>query len=258
MAFEAHERAHRHAELSDLLSAAQFRQIDDETSSQNLGTDLLQKLHRRLRRAAGGDEIVDQNDSLAFDQRVLVHFYFIEAVFKRIADADPFERQLAFLADRHKAARHLMRDRTAENKAARLDARHFIDLAAGPRLHQFVHRAAKRPRIAQQRGDISEHDPRLGIIRDRANCSLQVVYKRVTGHRRNRRRHAAQTLYSVGARGFSNSGSCVTACQTRFLVKYRSAVKTTRNNMTWKPSRLRAISVGSAAHIKKADTSRAY
>src|SRR6516225_2827073 len=258
MAFEAHQRAHRHAELSDLFGAAQFRQIDDETGGQNLGADLLEKLHRRLRRAAGGDEIVDQNHALAFDQRVFVHFHFIDAVFERIADADALKGQFAFLADRYKATRYLVRNCTAENKTTRLDARHFIDLAAGPRLHQFVHRAAKRPRIAQERGDIPEHDPRLGIIRDRANCSLQVVYKRVIVHRRGRRRHAAQTLYSVGARGFSNSGSCVTACQTRFLVKYRSAVKTMRNNMTWKPSRLRAISVGSAAHIKKADTSRAY
>ena len=104
MTLEAHQRADRHAELSDLLRAAQFGQVDDEAGGQDLGADLFEELHRRFRGAAGGDQIVDQNDALAFDQRVLVHFHFIDAVFQRVADADAFERQLAFLADRHEAA----------------------------------------------------------------------------------------------------------------------------------------------------------
>jgi hypothetical protein len=41
MAFEAHQRAHRHAELSDLFSAAELRQIDDEAGGQHVGADLL-------------------------------------------------------------------------------------------------------------------------------------------------------------------------------------------------------------------------
>ena len=42
-----------------------------------------------------------------------------------------------------------MRNGAAENEAARLDAGNIVDLAAGPGLHQFVDRAAERPRIAQ-------------------------------------------------------------------------------------------------------------
>src|SRR5262249_59531425 len=132
---------------SDFFSAAQFRQIDDETGGQNFGADLLEKPHRRLGRAARGDEIVDENDAFAFDQRVFVHFHFIDAVFERIADTDALKRQFAFLADRHKAARHLVRDRAAENKTARLDAGYLVDLAAGPVLHQLFEGAEKRPRI---------------------------------------------------------------------------------------------------------------
>lgn len=40
MAFETDQRAHRHAEFSDLVGAAEFRQIDDETGGQDLGADL--------------------------------------------------------------------------------------------------------------------------------------------------------------------------------------------------------------------------
>ena len=142
----------------------------------------LKELDRGLRRAAGGDEIVDQDDALALRHGVLVHFHFVDAVFERIADGHALERQLALLADRHEAAGHLMRDGAAEDKAARLDAGDLVDLAAGPRLHQFVDRAPERPRIAQQRGDIAKHDARLRIIRNGTDRSLEVVLERGADH----------------------------------------------------------------------------
>ena len=65
-----------------------------------------------------------------------------------------------------------MRQRAAEDEAARFDAGDLVDLAAGPGLHQFVDGAAEGPRIAQKRGDVAEHDARLGIVRDGADRSL--------------------------------------------------------------------------------------
>src|SRR5580704_12729310 len=75
-----------------------------------------------------------------------------------------------------------MRQRAAEDKAARFDARHFVDLAAGPGLHQFVDGAAEGAGVAQKRRDIAEHDARLRIVRDGADRSLQVVFQSHTGH----------------------------------------------------------------------------
>ena len=75
-----------------------------------------------------------------------------------------------------------MRHRAAEDEAARLDAGDLVDLHAGPRLHQFVDRAAEGARIAEQRGDVAEHDARLGIVRDRADRVVEVVLV-VEGHR---------------------------------------------------------------------------
>src|SRR5580700_3618106 len=167
MPLEAHQRAHRHAELPDLLGAAEIRQIDDEAGRQNIGADLLEELAGRFRGAAGGDEIVDHAHALK--HRVLVHFHFVDAVFERIADAHPLERQLALLADRHEAGRDLVRNRAAEDEAARLDAGDLVDLTACPRLHQFVDGAAERPRVAQERRDVAKHDAWLGIIRDGAD-----------------------------------------------------------------------------------------
>src|SRR6478735_718284 len=70
-----------------------------------------------------------------------------------------------------------MRHRAAQDEAARLDAGHLVDLVAGPWLHQFVDRAAKRPRVAEQRGDVAKQDSRLRIVRDGADGGLQVVFK---------------------------------------------------------------------------------
>ena len=70
-----------------------------------------------------------------------------------------------------------MRHGTAENKAARFDARDLVDLAAGPRLHQFVDRAAKRARVAEQGRDVAEHDPGLWIIGNRADRGFEIVFE---------------------------------------------------------------------------------
>ena len=68
-----------------------------------------------------------------------------------------------------------MGDGAAENEAARLDAGHLVDLAAGPGMHQLVDGAAKGARVAKKRGDVAKHDARLGIIRDVADRGFQIV-----------------------------------------------------------------------------------
>src|SRR5262249_59680737 len=70
--FEADERAHRHVELAQLGRAAEVGQVDDEASGEHLRAQLAQQLDRALGRAAGGDQVVDQNDAVALLGRVLV------------------------------------------------------------------------------------------------------------------------------------------------------------------------------------------
>ena len=108
--------------------------------------------------AAGRDQVIDQDHPLALLDGVLVHLPLVDAVFERVADAHALEWQLAFLADGDETGRYLMRHRAAQYEAARLDAGDLlVDLAAGPGLHQFVHRTAKRARVAEQRVVISRN-----------------------------------------------------------------------------------------------------
>jgi len=75
-----------------------------------------------------------------------------------------------------------VRDRPADDKAARLDARDLVDFRAGPGLHQFVHGAPEGARIAQKSGDIAEHDPRLGIVLNGADRILEIVLELDADH----------------------------------------------------------------------------
>ena len=76
-----------------------------------------------------------------------------------------------------------MRNRAADDEAARLNAGDLVDLGAGPGLHQLVDRAAEGTRIAEQRGDVAEDDAGLGVIRDRADRGGEVVFDGRCHHR---------------------------------------------------------------------------
>ena len=75
-----------------------------------------------------------------------------------------------------------MRHGAAQNEAARLDAGDLVDLHASPGLHHLVDGAAERARIAEQRGDVAEHDAGLGIVGDRADRGPQIVVEHGRGH----------------------------------------------------------------------------
>src|SRR5580704_4311472 len=182
VSLEADQRAHWHAELSDLFCAAEIRQVNDEAGGEHVSADLLEEFACGFGGAAGGDKIVNKDHPLALYDGVLVHLHLVDAIFERVANADALERQLALLADRDETGRHLMGDRAAENEAARLDARNLIDFAAGPGLHQFVDGAAEGSRVAEERGDVAKDDPRLRIIRYRPDRGLQVGLERGGGH----------------------------------------------------------------------------
>src|SRR5579862_2240273 len=166
MSLEADQRAYWHAQLSYPFGAPELRQVNDKAGGEHVGADLLEQLACGLGRAAGSDEIVDQDHPFALENRVLVHFHLVDSVFERVANADAFKRQFSLLADRHEAGRHLMGNGATQNEPSRLDPRDLVDLAAGPRLHQLIDRTAESPRIAKERGDVAKHDAGLWIIRD--------------------------------------------------------------------------------------------
>src|SRR6185312_1839087 len=116
MPFETDQRADRNAERLQPGAAAEIGQVDDEAGGENIGADLPQQLYRRLGGAAGGDQIVDEDDLLAGLDPILVHLHLIQPVFEAVGDAHRLVRQLALLADGHEAGFFLKDTTTTENK----------------------------------------------------------------------------------------------------------------------------------------------
>src|SRR3546814_6855793 len=67
-----------------------------------------------------------------------MHFHLVAAVFEAVRNAHRLVRQLALLADRHEAGRQLVRQRAAEDEAARLDAGDLVNAGPGIGADQFI------------------------------------------------------------------------------------------------------------------------
>jgi hypothetical protein len=72
MPVECHQRSHRHVHRPQFRGTAEIRQIDDEAGRHHIGADLPHQFYGALRGAAGGDQIVDQDDALAGMDGVVV------------------------------------------------------------------------------------------------------------------------------------------------------------------------------------------
>src|SRR5665213_2936020 len=78
-------------------------------------------------------------------------------------------RSIASRGSRRGASFWVVRHRTTQNEAPRLDPRDAIDLGGRPRLDEFVHNATECASISQQGGDVPELYARLRIVPNRAN-----------------------------------------------------------------------------------------
>ena len=161
-------------ERPELVGTAELGQIDDEARMGHLGTGAPEELHSRDGRAAGGNQIVDQQHPVAFIDGIGMHLDGIHAIFKRVVLTDGLAGQLAALADRHEADAERNGHRRPEDEAARLDAGHMGDAQAAMMRGGPLDRLAETHGILDQRGDVAEHDPRLGIVGDGADQALEI------------------------------------------------------------------------------------
>ena len=88
---------------------------------------LFHQLGRGQGGAAGGQQVIDDQDFLAGLDAVLVDFQGVAAVFQGVLFADGPGRQLARLARRDETAAQLVGQHAAEDEAARLDAHDLVD-----------------------------------------------------------------------------------------------------------------------------------
>src|SRR3989338_7744579 len=83
----------------------------------------------------------------------------VPPVLELVLALDGLARELAELAHRHEPRVELMRERTAEDEAARLYPDHHVDSLALVSLRQEVDDTAEGRAVLQQRRDVLEQDP---------------------------------------------------------------------------------------------------
>lgn len=127
-------------------------------------------------RAAGGEEIIDDHDTVALAECVAVDLQRVGAVLEGVLLAQGGGGQFAGLADGHETDAEAVGQGGAEDEPATLDADDGRQAALGVALGEVVDRLAKAAGVAQKRGDILEHNPRLGEIGDGADEIGQLAH----------------------------------------------------------------------------------
>src|SRR5688572_79385 len=149
-----------------LLAPVQKLQFDQELCFHQDATHFANQRGGGSRRPTGGEQIIDQNNSLSPLDGIDMEFHFGLAVLKSVFRALGFIRQPPFFAKRHKTNSELVRDRGAEKKSARVDSDDLVGLFAPALLEKHVDRGAKKRAVAEDRRDVLKDDPRLRKIRD--------------------------------------------------------------------------------------------
>lgn len=75
---------------TNFFAAAEKRQFNDTGGADNLGADLLEQRQRGAERAASGEQIVEDDDPLAWRDRIALNFDRIGTIFKIVFMADRF------------------------------------------------------------------------------------------------------------------------------------------------------------------------
>src|ERR1700704_4240462 len=164
----------------ELVAAFERGELYQERKPDDLAFQLLHELDGARNRAAGGEEIIDDEHTSSRLDRILVHLEGRRAVLEVVLHADHVGRQLAELADRHEPDAELVGDRSREDEAAGLHADDGVDLLVADLREEPVDCGRERIAVLEESGDVLEEDPRLRKIGDVADTAPEIL--RLHGH----------------------------------------------------------------------------
>src|SRR5438445_10440886 len=117
------QREHGIAESFYSFTAAQIRQVDHESAADDRSAGNADQPERRFSRAAGCNQVVDEQHLLAALNPVGMQLQPVGAVLEMVVVTEVFGRELPLFADRHETDVQSVSERGANNKAARFDRR---------------------------------------------------------------------------------------------------------------------------------------
>src|SRR5215217_3469207 len=164
----------------DQLPALEELQLDQGGDADDLAAEALDEAGRGPGGAAGGEDVVDDQDPLAGGDGVGVQLQGGGAVLELVLLGLDLVGQLAGLADGHEAGPEVVGDRRGQDEPAGLDPDHLVDVAPAEMDDRLVDHRREGDLVGQQRGDVLEDDPRLGEVRDVADAVPDALH--VDGH----------------------------------------------------------------------------
>ena len=144
----------------------------------------LGQLGRRLRGAAGRQDVVDDEHTLALAEGVGVHLEAVLAVLETVVHALGAARQLPRLARGHDADVQLPRQSAAEEKAARLDSEDLLRPLFAEGCGHRVDGCGEGLGRGQQRRDVPEQNALRRKIGDVADEGAQIGHRVISKDRK--------------------------------------------------------------------------
>src|ERR1700694_1721871 len=160
------QREHRIAESFYSFTTAQIRQVDHESAAGDRSAGDADQPERRFSRAAGCNQVVDEQHLLAALNSVGMQLQSVAAVLELVVVTEVFGRELPLFADRHESDIQPVSERGADNKAARFDRRDLVDRAAAIRRTALLDDRVTAIRLFEQRRNVAKQNARLGKVGD--------------------------------------------------------------------------------------------
>lgn len=184
---------------------SQQLEFDQESASDDFAPEPLDRLDRSRCRAAGGDQIVVDQDPGAVRERVGVDFELVRPILEFVLDRDRLSRQLSGLSRRYEAGPDRLGQRSPEDETPGFGRDHQIDTQRPGIGGQLRGDLSRRLRHQQQRRDVPENDPFLGEVGNVSDQTGEVHALRIAATRR--RPGASSRVAAVGHHLFVDYGA---------------------------------------------------
>jgi hypothetical protein len=160
----------------EAVAAFEEVEFDGEGEAGDLAAQLLDELYRCFHGAAGGEEIVDEDDALAGLDGIHMDLEGVGTVLEVVGDSGHWGGKLARLAHRNEAGIEAVREGGAEDESARLDAQHEVDFLLDVVGGQSVNELGEAGLVFEQGGDVVEENAGLGEVGHGAHEGLEFFY----------------------------------------------------------------------------------
>lgn len=150
----------------EFVAAGEVAKFDEHGDTGNLGSQRFDEFAAGFHGAAGGKQVIDEDDALAGLYRVDMDFKLVSAVLEFVAHLRFTCGKLSGLADGHKASREGLGHGGAEDEAAGFGSGDEVYVLAPKRVDHKLDRECEAGGVSKQGREVAEHDTGFGEIRD--------------------------------------------------------------------------------------------